>query len=150
MTDSRAFLVHRQAADAPWQVLAGGDRTDGQVVIGDAVLPPRTAGPGLHVHSREDEAMYVIEGVMTVRVGERTFEAGPGSLVWLPRGEPHTFANLSDAPARTVGVITPAGLEGMFRETHEYLSSLSGPPDPARLAEIGAAYGVTALGPGLL
>ena len=56
-------------------------------------LAPRSSGPGLHVHTREDEAIYVIEGVLTVRQGEKTHEAGAGTLVWLPRNEPHTFAN---------------------------------------------------------
>jgi quercetin dioxygenase-like cupin family protein len=131
-------------------VLAGGDRTDGQVVLGEAVIAPRSSGPGLHVHTREDEAVYVFEGVLTVRVGQETFEAAAGTLVWLPRGEPHTFANLSELRVRAFGVITPAGLEGMFRETEAYFASLAGPPDPQRLSEIGARYGVTALGPGLL
>lgn len=49
-------------------------------------FPPHTAGPNLHVHTREDEASYIISGVLTVVVGDRTFEAGPETLVWLPRG----------------------------------------------------------------
>ena len=49
-------------------------------------FPPHTAGPNLHVHTREDEASYIISCVLTVVVGDRTFEAGPETLVWLPRG----------------------------------------------------------------
>ena len=150
MTLSRHFTAARDADGLPWQVLAGGDRTDGQVVFGSARLGPRSSGPGLHVHTREDEAVYVAAGVLTVRVGDSTFEAGAGTLVWLPRGEPHTFANLADDPVEAFGVITPAGLEGMFRETEEYFGGLAGPPDPAHLAYIGGRYGVTSLGPGLL
>ena len=140
----------RRAGGRAWQVLLGGDVTDGQVALGEAHLPARTSGPGLHVHAREDEAVYVAEGVLTVRVGDDVLTAPAGTVVWLPRGEPHTFANLSDAPVRTFGVITPAGLEGMFRETEEYVSSLDGPPDLARMAVIADRYGVTHLGPGLL
>lgn len=150
MTVSRSFTATRLSSGRPWQVLAGGDRTSGQVALGEACLPARSSGPGLHVHSREDEAVYVAEGVLTVRVGDTTFTAAAGSLVWLPRGEPHTFANLSEEPVRAFGVITPAGLEGMFFETEEYFATLVGPPDAERLAEIGRKYGVTALGPGLL
>jgi mannose-6-phosphate isomerase-like protein (cupin superfamily) len=150
VTLSRHFTATRLADGIPWQVLAGGDRTDGQVVFGDAELAPRSSGPGLHVHTREDEAVYVIEGVLTVRVGPETFEATAGTLVWLPRDEPHTFANLSAHRVRAFGVITPAGLEGMFRETEAYFASLAGPPDPQALSDIGGRYGVTALGPGLL
>jgi hypothetical protein len=120
------------------------------VVFGAAELAPRSSGLGLHVHTREDEAVYVTEGTLTVRVGEQTFEASAGTLVWLPRGEPHTFANLSEQRVRAFGVITPAGLEGMFEETESYFANLIGPPDPSTLSEIGARYGVTALGPGLL
>lgn len=150
MTVTNHFTATREAGGFPWQTLARGDVTAGQVVFGDAELAPRSSGPGLHVHTREDEAVYVIDGVLTVRVEEKIFEAGTGTLVWLPRNQPHTFANLSDQPVRTFGVITPAGLEGMFRETAEYFGALTGPPDPQVLSEIGARYGVTALGPGLL
>lgn len=135
--------------DGPWQVLAGGDRTDGAVIFGEARLPPRTSGPSLHVHTREDEAAYVIEGVLSFIVGDRRFDAGPGSLVWLPRDVPHTFANLSDEPVWTLGVTTPAGLEGMFKRQGEYFASLTGPPDPDVVAAIGRDYGVTVVGPPL-
>ena len=144
------FVVGPEPAAGPWRVLAGGTRTGGQVVLGEARLPPRSAGPSLHVHTREDEAVYVIEGVLTVRVGERTFEAAAGHLVWLPRGEPHTFANVGDAPVRAFGVTTPAGLEGMFEEQAAYFAGLAGPPDEQAVAAIGARYGVTVVGPGLL
>lgn len=140
----------RRADGRPWQVLMGGDVTGGQVALGEACLPARTSGPGLHVHSREDEAVYVAEGVLTVRIDDDVFDAPTGTVVWLPRGEPHTFANLSDEPVRTFGVITPAGLEGMFREAEDHAASLDGPPDLARMADVAARYGVTHLGPGLL
>jgi hypothetical protein len=91
----------------------------------------------------------VIAGVMTFVVGDRRFEAGAGELVWLPREIPHTFANLGDEPTWAFGTTTPAGLEGMFAEQTEYFASLQGPPDPATIADIGARYGVTALGPPL-
>lgn len=147
---SDVFVVRRQPSDSPWQVLAGGDRTAGQAVFGEAELGPRTPGPSLHVHTREDEAAYVLEGVLTVRVGGSTFAAGPGTLVWLPRGEPHTFANLGDEPVRVLGVTTPAGIEGMFEEQAAYFAGLTGPPDEQEVAAIGARYGVSVVGPGLL
>jgi mannose-6-phosphate isomerase-like protein (cupin superfamily) len=148
LTDS--FVVHRDPGlPGPWQVLAGGDRTGGSVIFGEARLPARSSGPGLHVHSREDEATYVISGVMTFVVGDRRFEAGPGELVWLPREVPHTFANLGDEPVRSLGITTPAGLEGMFEEQAAYFAGLQGPPDPERIREIGDRYGVRSLGPPL-
>lgn len=150
MTLTDPFVVRRDAAAAgPWQVLAGGDRTGGTVLFGEARLPARTSGPGLHVHTREDEAAFVISGVMTFVVGERRFEAVAGDLVWLPREVPHTFANLGDEPVRALGVTTPAGLEGMFEEQARYFAGLEGPPDPERIRQIGARYGVRPLGPPL-
>ena len=139
----------REPGTAPWRVLAGSEITGGNVGFGDARMPPHTAGPGLHVHTREDEASYVIAGVMTFVVGDRTFEAGPETLVWLPRGVPHTFANRGDEEAWAVGVTSPADIQAMFEEQAAYSAGLTGPPDPAYLAELGARYGVTALGPPL-
>jgi quercetin dioxygenase-like cupin family protein len=129
-------------SDRPWRVLAGGEQTGGAVTFGDARIPPGAPGPGRHVHSREDEAIYVVEGVLTVEVGEQRFEAGPETLVWLPRNVPHIFANLSEDLVRTVGVISPSGLEGMFAEQQVYFSQLQGPPDLEVLMEISAKYGV--------
>ncbi len=147
---TEAFVTQRDAdAPGPWQVLAGGDRTAGTVMFGEARLPARTSGPGLHVHTREDESVYVVSGTMTFVVGDRRFEAGAGQLVWLPREVPHTFANLGAEPAWAFGVTTPAGLEGMFEEQTRYFASLQGPPDAERIREIGDRYGVRALGPPL-
>lgn len=142
-------FMARRDPDLPGvvQVLAGGDRTSGAAMFAESVFAPRTAGPGLHLHEREDEAVYVAQGVLTFEVGERRFEAAAGDLVWMPRELPHRFANLADAPARALAVALPAGLEGMFAEQASYVSALDGPPDPARIRDIAAAYGVRALGP---
>ena len=143
MTVAQGFMVGGSPdRGGPWRVLARGEQTGGAVTFGDARIPPGSPGPGRHVHSREDEAIYVVEGVLTVEVGDRRFEAGPETLVWLPRNVPHVFANLSDGLVRTVGVITPSGLEGMFAEQAVYFSQLQGPPDPAVLAAISVKYGV--------
>ncbi len=110
-------------------------------------MPPLSAGPSLHVHTREDEASIVIKGVLTVQLEAERFEVPAGGVAWLPRGVPHTFANLTDEPVHVVGVIVPAGLEGMFEEQSAYFASLQGPPDPSEIAEIGGRYGVTVVGP---
>lgn len=63
MTLTQPFIVQRDPGlPGPWQVLAGGEGTAGSVIFGEARLPARTSGPGLHVHSREDETAFVISG----------------------------------------------------------------------------------------
>ncbi len=89
----------------------------------------------------------VVEGVLTVVLGDEQFDVPAGGIAWLPRGVPHTFANLTADPVHVVGMIVPAGLEVMFVEQTAYFRSLEGPPDPAVLGEIGRRYGVTVVGP---
>ena len=76
-------------------------------------IPGPWNGPRLHHHDF-DEAFYVLEGELTFQLGEELATAGPGSLTFAPRGSVHTFANLTDRPARYLLVITPGGFERMF------------------------------------
>lgn len=149
MSLSKPFTAKADPDAGPWQVLADGARTGQAVVFGEAQLPPRSSGPNLHIHTREDEAAYVIAGTLTVHIGHDRLRAGPGTLVWLPREVPHTFANLDDEPVRVFGVTTPAGLEGMFAAQAAYFASLTGPPDEDIIDEIGERYGVRRVGPPL-
>jgi mannose-6-phosphate isomerase-like protein (cupin superfamily) len=72
-------------------------------------------GPPLHVHDREDECFYVLDGELSVRCGEEAFSAGTGSFVFLPRGRPHRFWAPAQ-PARLLLIVAPAGIEDYFRE----------------------------------
>ena len=78
--------------------------------IVDISLPPAWDGPPLHHHDF-DEAFYVLEGELTLQVGEEVTTAAAGSLAFAPRGVHHTVANTADAPARYLLVCTPAGFE---------------------------------------
>lgn len=149
MTTEPFRATARRDVAGPWQVLATGEATGGLLVFGEARLPPHTSGPALHVHTREDESTYVVEGVLTVAVGEDLFDLTAGEFAWLPRGVRHTFANRSSGLTRVIGVIVPAGLERMFAEQASYFASLVGPPDREAIAEISQTYGVTAVGPPL-
>jgi quercetin dioxygenase-like cupin family protein len=88
------------------------EESDAQVSVIETTPAPG-AGPPLHHHDF-DEAFYVLEGELTFRLREETVKAGPGDLVFAPRGVPHTFANLSGSPARQLIVCTPAGFERYF------------------------------------
>jgi quercetin dioxygenase-like cupin family protein len=72
------------------------------------------ASPPLHVHRREDEAFYVLAGELTIRCGDETFAAGPGSFTFLPRDVPHTFVVEGDEPAHVLTLLSPGGGERFF------------------------------------
>jgi mannose-6-phosphate isomerase-like protein (cupin superfamily) len=73
------------------------------------------AGPPLHVHDREDECFYVLDGDLSIRCGGDTFDASAGSFVFLPRGRPHRFW-AKDQPARLLLITVPGGIEDYFRQ----------------------------------
>ena len=73
------------------------------------------AGPPLHVHDRDDECFYVLDGALSVRCGSEEFDAAAGSFVFLPRGRPHRFSATGRA-ARLLLIAVPAGIEDYFRE----------------------------------
>ena len=79
----------------------------------EVALPPAWDGPPLHHHDF-DEAFYVLDGELTLQLGDEVRTAGPGSLTFAPRGSHHTLANMGDAPARYLLTCTPSGFERMF------------------------------------
>jgi mannose-6-phosphate isomerase-like protein (cupin superfamily) len=82
-------------------------------------MPPRALAAPLHRHHREDEYSFVLEGRMGALLGDAVVEAGPGDLVFKPRGQWHTFWNAGDEPARILEIISPAGFERFFAEALE-------------------------------
>jgi quercetin dioxygenase-like cupin family protein len=132
-------------------VKASTETTDGRVAVIEH-LAPRGAGSPLHVHRREEEWFYVIEGEVTYWIDGQVTVAPAGSFVYGPRDVPHTFQVTSDQ-ARFLLVTEPAGFEAFVRTAGEPARSLtlppppSQPPDPAKLAAIAAEYGIEILGP---
>jgi mannose-6-phosphate isomerase-like protein (cupin superfamily) len=94
-------------------VLVHGEQNAGRVGVVESVMPPGAAGPPLHQHDF-DEAFYVLEGELTFHLGGELVRFGAGELAFAPGGEPHTFANRGETPARFLIVITPAGFEREF------------------------------------
>jgi quercetin dioxygenase-like cupin family protein len=110
--------------------LATGEDTQGQFALMEQItrkgnVPPR------HIHHREDEVFYVVEGEMTFFVGEQTIKATPGTMVFAPRGIAHSFTIDSDH-VRILVLVTPAGLDGFFRECSEPAPAMTLPP-PAEI-----------------
>ena len=100
------------AATSGPHVLLRGEQSDGQVAVIETAPAPGV-GPPLHHHDF-DEAFYVLDGELAFQLRDEIVRVGPGELIFAPRGVPHTFANLSDAPARQLIVCTPAGFERYF------------------------------------
>ncbi len=96
-----------------------GDATAGGFSLVEHPMSARALAAPLHRHLREDEYSYVIEGRMGALLGDDVLEAGPGDLVFKPRGEWHTFWNAGDAPCRILEIIAPAGFERFFAELVE-------------------------------
>ena len=92
-----------------------GEDTGGKYALTDSIVPPG-GGPPPHIHHREDEAFWVLEGELEIRVGEETFTAGAGSFIHLPRGVTHSYQNVGTGLARFLTFLAPAGLERFFIE----------------------------------
>jgi quercetin dioxygenase-like cupin family protein len=124
--------------------LVGSD-TDGAFALIEEVTPPQ-GGPHPHMHTREDQTFYVLEGELEFVVGGRALLATAGSVVYGPRGIPHAFRNVGTTPSRIAVYITPAGFEGMFEEFGEPVTDPSsppeGPPDIERLVAPNRKHGV--------
>src|ERR687894_522221 len=105
-----------------------GNDTDGAFALIEEITPPQ-GGPPPHMHTREDETFYVLEGELEFVVGERNISAAAGSVVYGPRGVLHSFRNVGSTPSRMAVIITPAGLEQFFEEVGEPVADPSSPPD---------------------
>jgi quercetin dioxygenase-like cupin family protein len=121
-------------------IKAGHDSTAGRVTVIEHHAPAGFGSP-LHVHRREDEWFYVLEGELTFWVGGRVIAAPAGSFVYGPRDVPHTF-EVTSPEARFLLVAEPAGFDAFVREVAGHPS-----PDPKALAATAAEYGIEILGP---
>jgi len=106
--------------------LAEKKDTNGAFFLVEATLAPGTEPPP-HVHSREDELFYVLEGEFEVYVGEKAFNVKAGECVFLPRYKPHAFV-IRSPRLRLLALFTPAGLEEAF-------GGMSSPAQRLELAE---------------
>ena len=105
--DFGGFGVH-------WKI-DGVDTGERFSVVHHPMAPRELAAP-MHYHHREDEYSYVLEGTLGALLGDSVTTAGPGTWVYKPRGQWHTFWNAGDTPCHIIEVISPAGFEDYFRE----------------------------------
>ena len=122
-------------------MIDGADTHEGGFSLVEHPMPPRHLAAPLHIHTREDEYSFVLEGRMGALLGEEVVYAEAGDLVFKPRNQWHTFWNAGDEPARILEIIAPAGFEEFFKELTELVEKAQGPPDPDELTRLGDRYG---------
>ena len=127
--------------------LATAEDTQGKFALIEAVAR-RGNDPPPHIHNREEEAFYVLEGEMTFSVGGQTIKATPGTMVCLPREVAHSFV-IDSEQVRMLILLTPAGFEGWFKEFGVPAPAMTLPPqvevhysDIQRMLEAGPRYGI--------
>ncbi|MEU9444180.1 cupin domain-containing protein [Streptomyces sp. NPDC048304] len=104
------------------RVLEDGSHTGHRLAIAESVLAPRTQGPPQHRHGQHDEGFYILSGTVRFTVGDEDYDATTGTLVMVPPGTPHTFANLTDQPAVMLSTFTPDLYVQYFRDLQEVLA----------------------------
>ncbi len=102
-------------------------------------------GPPPHIHHREEEQFYVLDGQLTYGVGDHTFQATAGDFIHIPRGTVHWFTN-GPQPARLLATFAPAGIEEFFREVGEQADDRLTSPPPVTEATIGRLLAAEASG----
>lgn len=129
-----------------------GAQTHGGVDVVDHRVPAGYTPPR-HVHHGQDEIFYIIDGQFTVHCADRTWQAGPGSVIFLPRDVPHGFEVSAAGPGRTLLINAPARFADVITGLGDPASTLTLPgpdvarPDPARVAAVEQAHGITSAAP---
>jgi mannose-6-phosphate isomerase-like protein (cupin superfamily) len=104
------------------RILEDGHTTDHRLGIGEITLAPHTEGPLQHQHARHDEGFYVVIGTARFTVGNTSYEAPRGSLVMVPPGVPHTFANPGDQVVVLLNTFTPDLYIQYFRDLRDLIT----------------------------
>lgn len=138
-------IVHRRGEGERYAVGASeilikatGEDTGGAFFCSETTIEPGFPGPPPHTHEHLVDMFYVLEGTLTVRVGDDTHEAPPGTFVCAPPGTVHTFANRSEAPVRFLNFNTPGGWENYMRDLAR--AAQEGPLTPEVMGKIASRY----------
>ncbi len=126
--------VRKNEGEARWwfgalaEIKATAADTDGQMTIVEVTEHPGVEAP-LHVHHRDDEGFWILEGDVTFEVGDATIEAHAGDYVFAPRDIPHRYT-VGDLGCRMLFILVPGGIEDVIRVTSEPARSRTLPPPP--------------------
>ena len=155
MTDEKGYSLAAGEGERIWIVgdtmtlKATTESTGGALMLLENLTAPG-GGPPPHVHSREDEFFYVLDGTFEIRIGDEAHALGPGGFAYVPRGTVHNFRNTAGTPGRILVGFAPAGMEGFFRESGRPATD-DGPAPPvdedeiARTMAAAPRYGVEAV-----
>lgn len=159
--ESSQTVVHRVgsgpgtwAMGSLFEHLVTAGQSDGRLGMSLVTQPPGTATP-LHRHTREAEALFVLEGRISYRAGEDLHELEDGAFLYLPQGLPHAFRVRGARPARFLALTVPGGLMGLYDEVgipaqEMRLPGADGLPMPEEIArwnQVGPRYGLEVVGP---
>lgn len=108
------------------RILEDGSTTNHRLGIGEITLAPHTDGPPQHRHARHDEGFYVVSGLARFTVGTKSYDAPAGTLVMLPPGAPHTFANPTDGTTVLLNTFTPDLYVQYFRDLRQMIADSHG------------------------
>jgi mannose-6-phosphate isomerase-like protein (cupin superfamily) len=120
--------------------IMGGGPSEGRFSMVEHPIVPWGLAAPVHLHTREDEFSFVLEGRWGFMLGQTVVHAEPGDLVYKPRDVWHTFWNATDRPARLLEIISPAGFEQLFVELADLLRT--DPNNIEATAAMGAKYGL--------
>ena len=119
-------------------IKATGEETNDSLYLGEVVVEPGFPGPPPHFHERLHDMFYVLEGTLTVRLGDETSELPAGTFVCVPPGVVHTFSNPGKDPVRILNFNTPAGWEIYMRDLGAALAK--GTPTQEEIGRIASRY----------
>jgi mannose-6-phosphate isomerase-like protein (cupin superfamily) len=152
----KPFLTASDEGEARWwfaclaEIKVTAEQTNGLLSIIEITEGPNAQGP-LHVHHREDEGFWILEGDVTIEIGDETVHAHAGEFAFGPRGIPHRYAVGPDG-CRMLFIMTPGGFERLVRDMSVPAASRTLPPpsdeepDWGHIAAVAAANGCELLG----
>jgi mannose-6-phosphate isomerase-like protein (cupin superfamily) len=121
-------------------IKAGSEETAGSLFLAETTIEPGFAGPPPHRHEVLHDMFYVLEGTLSVQLGDEIAPFGPGSFVCVPPGSVHTFSNPGEHPVRFLNFSTPGGFERYMRELGAAASA--GPLDRETMGRIASRHDV--------
>jgi mannose-6-phosphate isomerase-like protein (cupin superfamily) len=118
-------------------IKAGADDGMGSLAVLESTIGPNFPGPVLHEHERMVDSFYILDGMLTLRLGDETVDATAGAYALVPPGNAHTFSTPAE-PVKLLNIFAPAGFEGYVRELGE--RARAGTLDQAGMTEIASKY----------